>query len=75
MTQIEIVRDIILISMRVDVLMISNLLGVDYAGYYSATSRIITIILLFGTHFFQFIYPNLNRISYDNMNQKAIEEH
>ena len=54
-----------LISMRVDVLMISNLLGVDYAGYYSATSRIITIILLFGTHFFQFIYPNLNRISYD----------
>ena len=36
-----------LISMRVDVLMISNLLGVDYAGYYSATSRIITIILLF----------------------------
>ena len=54
-----------LISMRVDVLMISNLLGVDYAGYYSATSRIITIILLFGTHFFQFIYPNLNRISYN----------
>ncbi len=54
-----------LISMRVDVLMISNILGVEQAGYYSATSRIITIILLFGTHFFQFIYPNLNRISYN----------
>ncbi len=53
---------VILVSMRIDVLMISNLLGSDEAGYYSSVSRIITIILLFGTHFFQFIYPNLNRI-------------
>ena len=55
-----------LISMRIDVLMISSLLGVEQAGFYSATSRIITIILLFGTHFFQFIYPNMNRISSSN---------
>ncbi len=54
-----------LISMRIDLLMISSLLGVESAGFYSANSRIITIILLFGTHFFQFIYPNLNRINYD----------
>ena len=46
--------------------MISSLLGVEQAGFYSATSRIITIILLFGTHFFQFIYPNMNRISSSN---------
>ncbi len=61
-----------LISMRIDVLMISNILGVEKAGYYSATSRIITIILLFGTHFFQFIYPNLNRISNDKEKFKNI---
>jgi O-antigen/teichoic acid export membrane protein len=57
--------------MRIDVLMISSLLGVEAAGYYSANSRIITIILLFGTHFFQFIYPNLNRINFD---QKKFNE-
>ncbi len=55
-----------LISMRIDLLMISSLLGVEQAGFYSATSRIITIVLLFGTHFFQFIYPNMNRISSSN---------
>ncbi len=55
-----------LISMRIDLLMISSLLGVEQAGFYSATSRIITIVLLFGTHFFQFIYPNMNRISSNN---------
>ena len=60
-----------LISMRIDVLMISSLLGVESSGYYSANSRIITIILLFGTHFFQFIYPNLNRINFD---QKKFNE-
>ena len=54
-----------LISMRIDVLMISSILSVESAGYYSANSRIITIVLLFGTHFFQFIYPNLNRINFD----------
>ena len=51
--------------MRIDVLMISSILSVESAGYYSANSRIITIVLLFGTHFFQFIYPNLNRINFD----------
>jgi O-antigen/teichoic acid export membrane protein len=60
-----------LISMRIDVLMISSLLGVESSGYYSANSRIITIVLLFGTHFFQFIFPNLNRINFD---QKKFNE-
>ena len=33
---------------------------------------IIIIILLFGTHLFQFIYPNLNRISFTNNRIKPI---
>ena len=61
-----------LISMRVDVLMISSLLGVEMAGFYSATSRIITIVLLFGTHFYQFIYPNMNVIASNTKKFKQI---
>ena len=52
----------IIVAMRLDILMISNFLGEDQSGIYSAASRLIIIILLFGTHFFQFIYPNLNRM-------------
>ena len=52
----------IIVAMRLDILMISNFLGEEQSGIYSAASRLIIIILLFGTHFFQFVYPNLNRI-------------
>ena len=60
-----------LVSLRIDILMISTLLDEESSGYYSAATRIITIILLFGTHFFQFIYPNLNRIN--NKKEKFIK--
>lgn len=52
----------IIVAMRVDILMISRFLGADASGIYSSASRLIVIILLFGTNFFQFIYPNLNRL-------------
>ena len=52
----------IIVAMRLDILMISKLVGQDSSGIYSSASRLIIIVLLFGTHFFQFIYPNLNRL-------------
>lgn len=52
----------IIVAMRLDILMISKFLGVEASGIYSSASRLIIIILLFGTNFFQFIYPNLNRL-------------
>lgn len=60
----------IIVAMRLDILMISKIIGIDASGIYSSASRLIIIILLFGTHFFQFIYPNLNRIM---MNQKGMK--
>ena len=62
----------IIVAMRLDILMISNFLGEDQSGIYSAASRLIIIILLFGTHFFQFIYPNLNRMIVTNNGIKSI---
>ncbi len=62
----------IIVAMRLDILMISNFLGEEQSGIYSAASRLIIIILLFGTHFFQFIYPNLNRIILTNDGIKPI---
>lgn len=53
----------IIVAMRLDILMISKIVGVEASGIYSSASRLIVIVLLFGTHFFQFIYPNLNRIT------------
>ncbi len=52
----------IIVAMRLDILMISNILGEKESGIYSSASRLVIIVLLFGTHFFQFIYPNLNRL-------------
>lgn len=52
----------IIVAMRLDILMISKIIGADASGIYSSASRLVIIVLLFGTHFFQFIYPNLNRI-------------
>jgi O-antigen/teichoic acid export membrane protein len=60
----------IIVAMRLDILMISKIIGIDASGIYSSASRLIIIILLFGTHFFQFIYPNLNRIM---INQKGMK--
>ena len=55
----------LIVAMRIDILMISNILGTEYSAYYSSASRLITIILIFGTLFFQFIYPNLSRFIND----------
>ena len=52
----------IIVAMRLDILMISKIIGPEASGIYSSASRLVIIVLLFGTHFFQFIYPNLNRI-------------
>ena len=51
--------------MRIDILMISNILSTEQSAYYSSASRLITIILIFSTLFFQFIYPNLSRFLND----------
>ena len=42
----------IIVAMRLDILMISKLVGQDSSGIYSSASRLIIIVLLFGTHFF-----------------------
>ena len=62
----------IIVAMRLDILMISNILGERESGIYSSASRLVIIILLFGTHFFQFIYPNLNRLMISNKGIKSI---
>lgn len=55
----------LIVAMRIDILMISNILGTEFSAYYSSVSRLVTIILIFGTLFFQFIYPNLSRFIND----------
>ena len=56
-----------IISMRVDIMMISSIIGTEDSGFYSGASRIIIIVLLFGTQLFYFMYPNLSRIiKYDD---------
>ena len=62
----------IIVAMRLDILMISNILGERESGIYSSASRLVIIILLFGTHFFQFIYPNLNRLMISSNGIKSI---
>ncbi len=62
----------IIVAMRLDILMISNIIGVDASGIYSSASRLVIIVLLFGTHFFQFIYPNLNRLMITQQGMKKI---
>ena len=52
----------IIVAMRLDILMISKIIGADASGIYSSASRLVIIVLLFGTHFFQFLYPNLSRM-------------
>jgi O-antigen/teichoic acid export membrane protein len=49
--------------MKIDIIMIGMYLGNAEAGIYSASSRPISIILLFTSSFFLFIYPNQSRIS------------
>lgn len=49
-----------LIAMRIDVLMITQLMNYDEAGFYSAASRTISSILLLGFAFLSFIYPKMN---------------
>ncbi len=55
----------LIVAMRIDILMISNILSTEQSAYYSSASRLITIILIFSTLFFQFIYPNLSRFLND----------
>tara|TARA_X000000950_G_C13885692_1_gene648722 strand:+ start:473 stop:1825 length:1353 start_codon:yes stop_codon:yes gene_type:complete len=57
---------IFLVSIRIDVLMIGNLLGVEYSGFYSAASRLVVIVLLYSTLFMQFLYPNISRLNVDS---------
>ena len=54
---------IFLVSIRIDVLMIGKILGVEYSGFYSAGSRLIVIVLLYSTLFLQFLYPNFSRLN------------
>ncbi len=54
---------IFLVSIRIDVLMIGKILGVEYSGFYSAASRLVIIVLLYSTLFLQFLYPNVSRLS------------
>ena len=49
----------VLLSMRIDLLMISAYLGVEQSGYYSSISRLITVILLLSSQLLFFVYPNL----------------
>ena len=62
----------LIVAMRIDILMISNILSHEQSAYYSSTSRLITIILIFSTLFFQFIYPNLSRFINDNFTMSKI---
>jgi len=62
---------VFLISIRIDVLMIGQLIGVEYSGYYSSASRLIIMVLLYSTLFLQFLYPNISRIV---VNNKKFEE-
>ena len=54
---------VFLLLMKIDIIMIGIYLGNVEAGIYSASSRLISIILLFTSSFFLFIYPNQSRIS------------
>ena len=62
----------IIVAMRLDILMISSIIGERESGIYSSASRLVIIVLLFGTHFFQFIYPNLNRLMISKQGIKSI---
>lgn len=62
----------IIVAMRLDILMISSIIGERESGIYSSASRLVIIVLLFGTHLFQFIYPNLNRLMISNQGIKSI---
>lgn len=62
----------LIVAMRIDILMISNILSHEQSAYYSSASRLITIILIFSTLFFQFIYPNLSRFINDNLTMSKI---
>lgn len=62
----------LVVAMRIDILMISNILGIQYSAYYSGASRIITIILIFSSQFFQFIYPNLARLIHNKFEVEKI---
>ena len=53
---------VFLISIRIDVLMIGKMLGVENSGYYSSASRLVIILLMYTTLFLQFMYPNISRI-------------
>lgn len=55
---------IFLFLMKIDIIMIGIYLGNEEAGIYSASSRLISIIMLFASSFFLFIYPNQTRISF-----------
>ena len=66
-----------LVSIRVDVLMIGMILGVEYSGYYSASSRLVIVVSLYSTLFLQFLYPNISRLSvksdkFDNIYKNLI---
>ena len=50
----------ILLSMRIDLLMISAYLGVEQSGYYSSISRLLTVILLLSSQLLFFVYPNMS---------------
>ncbi len=62
----------LIVAMRIDILMISNILNPEQSAYYSSASRLITIILIFSTLFFQFIYPNLSRFINDKNTMSRI---
>ena len=50
----------VLLSMRIDLLMISAYLGVEQSGYYSSISRLVTVILLISSQLLFFVYPNMS---------------
>lgn len=50
----------VLLSMRIDLLMISAYLGVEQSGYYSSISRLITVILLLSSQLLFLVYPNMS---------------
>ncbi len=62
---------IFLVSIRIDVLMIGKILGVEYSGFYSAGSRLVVIVLLYSTLFLQFLYPNISRL---NVNSEKFDD-
>ena len=68
----------ILLSMRIDLLMIGAYLGVEQSGYYSSISRLVTVILLLSSQLLFFVYPNmslskvLDHTKFINLNKSLI---